>query len=232
MAASAFSHLSEKDFDKMSVEDLEKISNSNKYKSTEDLINDLSPDALNIIAAEKSPVKQEADAIKDSNLMSKGEAFKTSALKGITLNTQPVIGGLAGGLGAMVGTSGGLKERLAAFGPAYQESRAELLAQQDKAAKDRPGYAIAGELAGSAATLPLTALQGLRGAVIGGALPNIGQAVSEDKDVKEIITDAAKGGAIGAGGYGLIKAAPHLLAGAKSIGVSLCISQCLLFLFY
>ena len=222
MAGLDLNNLKQSDYDKFDDADLEKIVNIDKYKSQADLINDLSDNALQVIAGDKAPLAKEVSAINDSDLMSKGDAFKTSALKGVTLNTQPVIGGLAGGLGAMMGTSGGLKEKLAAFGPAYQESRKELVDQQDKASTDRPGYSIGGEIVGGLATAPFIALKGIQGAARMGAAYGAGDALSRDQNLKEGLETTFKGAAFGAGTAGLMKAAPSILKAtgnaAKSVG--------------
>lgn len=221
MASNILSHLKESDYEKLSDDDLIKIS-SGKYKSDEDLLNNLSDDALVIISGKGISDVRSAPNLKiDQPKSSFGEALGVGLQKAASLNLRPAVGGLGAGIGAMVGTRGGLKEKLAAFGPAYQESRSDLLAEQERIGKERPGAMLTGEIGGTALTLPFTALKGLKGAVGLGAATGAGQAISEDKDIKSIASDTAKGAAIGGAAFGVAKgiekAAPYLKEGAKSV---------------
>ena len=217
MASNILSKLKESDYEKLSDEDLQKIS-SGKFKNDEELLSNLSDQALMVIAGDKSPIP---NLSKEPSKTSFGDAALIGAQKGVTLGFRPAVGGLGAGLGAMVGTQGGLKEKLAAFSPAYQEARGELLAEQEKASKDQPTASLVGELGGSAATLPFTALKGLKGAIGLGAASGAGQAVSEDKNIKDIAIDTAKGGAIGGTAFGVAKgiekAAPAIKKGFNSV---------------
>lgn len=217
MASNILFKLRESDYEKLSDDDLQKIS-SGKYKNDEELLSNLSDQALMVIAGDKSPVP---NLSKEPPKTSMSDAALIGLQKGATLGFRPAIGGLGAGLGAIVGTSGGLKEKLAAFSPAYQEARGELLAEQEKASKDQPTASLVGEVGGSALTLPFAALKGLKGAVGLGAASGAGQAISEDKDIKDIAIDTAKGGAIGGAAYGVAKgiekAAPTIKSGIKSV---------------
>lgn len=194
--------LKESDYDKFSEDDLKKIASGN-YKSKAELFDNLSEDALKIIAGDKGPVPEIANA--SDQKTSALEAAQIGATKGITFGFRPAIGGVGAGIGAMVGTPGGLKEKLAAFSPAYQEARADLLKEQQIAEKEHPYASIGGNIAGSAATLPFTVLRGLKGAVLAGGAMGAGEAVSENKDIEDVALNTAKGAGLGAASYGLAK---------------------------
>lgn len=232
MANLDLSHLSDKELSSLPDQDLAKIASSKKYKSEDDLLNDLSPDALNVIAGKKSPVSDIKNEIDDSNKMSRTDALMVSGAKGATLGLRPVIAGGGAGLGALIGElqrdvkGEGLSDKISrSFGaikPAYSEGRESALAEQKKAETDRPGYALAGNIGGMALTLPFTAVRGIKGAMALGGAQGAAESISEGNSATKVLGDTLKGGAIGAASLGLAKgiekAAPLVKAGLEKTG--------------
>ena len=154
--------------------------------------------------------------IEDASKMSRGEAFKIGVEQGGTFGLRPVVAGLSGAAGGIVGDlsnpigNEGLSDRVKrAFGDIgsnYQEARRGAVSEQNKAYEDRPGYNMAGNLAGSAVLLPYTAsAKGLSGAVSLGGKMGAAQALSEAESIPEAIQKTVTGAALGAGTYGLTK---------------------------
>lgn len=151
----------------------------------------------------------------DDGKTGSGEAAFIGLQKGASFGTRPTVAGVGAGLGALVGNLGmdvkgeGLVEKLkrsgSSFGPAFSEARSSSIAEQQKAEMDRPGASLAGNIGGAVLTLPLTAVNTLKGAVGLGAATGAGAAIGESESVGDAATKVGTGALFGAAGYGAAK---------------------------
>ena len=178
-------------------------------------------------------IYQQADQPKES--ISQLEALKIGVEKGGTLGFRPVVAGAGAGLGALIGQlqvdkkGEGLSEKLqraiSAVPGAYKAGREESLQEQQVAQKEFPKTTFAGDIAGTALTLPFTATKGITGAAKFGALQGAGEALSEGQGLGESALTTAKGAALGVGSLGLAKGIekgiPLIQEGVKKISPSI-----------
>jgi len=221
--------MASKDLAHLSDDELEKIA-AGPRSSPRDL-SSLSDDELEKIAG--SNIKADME---DANKMPRIEAAKIGLERGATFGFRPAIAGAGAGLGSLVGNmqmdvkgeslADKLKRSLSSVPAAYEEGRKDAIAQEDQARADRPGYVMAGDIAGNVLTSPLVALKGLKGAAALGAAQGAGRAVSEGEDIKDAAGKFGEGLAYGVGGYGAAKAigagvsavAPSVKAGLARVG--------------
>ncbi|MEZ0392074.1 MAG: hypothetical protein ACAH59_07670, partial [Pseudobdellovibrionaceae bacterium] len=156
-----------------------------------------------------------ADGLEEADKMPRDQAARIGLERGVSLGFRPAIQGAAGGLGAFIGNmekdvpGEGLAERIQrsikTVPSAYEETRKESVAEEARAVKDRPGYVMAGDLAGNVLTSPLIAAKGLRGALALGGAQGVGRAVSEAESLPEAAVKFGEGLGYGAGGFAAAK---------------------------
>lgn len=208
--------MANKDLAKLSDQDLMKIAGApDKSRS----VNSLSDEELMKIAG--TDIRSEME---DADKIPRFDAAKIGIERVVSFGFRPAIKGAAGSVGAFLGEyekskpNEGLSERiqrsLKAMPNAYEEVRKEAVAEEARASKDRPGYVMAGDIAGSVLTSPLVALKGLKGAAALGAAQGAGRAVSEAESLPDAALKFGEGVGYGVAGYG---AAKGIEKGAKLI---------------
>lgn len=140
--------------------------------------------------------------------VSAGRALRVGIEKGATLGARPFVAGVGGALGAGVGAlqrGADIGEAAGEAKEAFFEARKQAREEEEKVSKQRPGVALASEIAGSGLTLPFTAVRGLTGAAKLGAAAGTAQALSKAEELKDIPAEIAKGAAIGVATEGALK---------------------------
>jgi len=135
--------------------------------------------------------------------------------KGATFGMRPSIAGAGAALGSFAGEFGqdrkgeGLVDKIRRSGlsakGAFSEARQSAIDEQIKSEADRPGASMAGNIGGAILTLPLTAVNSLRGAVALGAASGAGTAIGESNSLEDAAKKTVAGAAFGAAGYGAAK---------------------------
>lgn len=221
--------MASKDLAHLSDDELEKIA-SGGGSSKKD-VSQLSDEELEAIAG--SNIKADME---DASKMSRMDAAKIGLERGATLGFRPAVAGAGAGLGSLIGNlqqdvkGEGLADRLKrAFSSvpgAYEEGRKGAIAEENQARTDRPGYAMAGDIAGNILTAPLVPLKGVKAAAALGAAQGAGRAISEGEDLTDAAGKFGEGVGYGLAGYGAGKAigaagnaaAPYVKAGLNKVG--------------
>lgn len=155
------------------------------------------------------------------------ETIKESGLNALGMGLAPFSRGV--GAGAYEGLEAlkqgkGVGESFDAAKKGFLEARDVKNKEIQRAEQANPKTAIASGLLGAVPGMFLAG-GGLRGAAAAGAAAGAGQGLSEAESPKEALTDIAKGGAIGAGTYGVAKgvqaAMPAVKKGLGVVGTKL-----------
>lgn len=208
-------------FDHLSDEELSKIALGAAPAQAPQDLSHLSDDDLIKIASSKSGEPK----------TSTSEAALIGLQKGTTFGFRPALAGAAGAAGSFYenlknislpgeGLTDKFKRSFNSISPAYEDARKGAIAEQDQAQADHPLATAAGDIAGSALTIPFAAGNSLNSAAKLAALQGTGKAISEGKNYEDALNKLVEGTATGLAGYGLGKsleaAAPYV---GKALGV-------------
>lgn len=206
--------------DDLSLEDLKALREAKKSGNLAD--SNISLEGLKTLKA----INQAKNAQPETSAL---KAAQTGVEQAISFGARPAIAGLGSAIGQTVAdiqfapkSSQPLMDFVKgipgrAIG-AFKAGRQEAIQEQRKSAEEHPVAATVGQLGGAAATLPLTAVKGLAGAIGLGAAQGAGTAIGEADSLADAAKQIGTGAAIGGATFGLGKG---LEKGAKSASAAL-----------